>query len=38
MGRKKKPEWDDPEQSARFIETAQNLDTYYDAENSLKRQ
>jgi len=25
MGRKKKPEWDDPEQSARFIELAEQV-------------
>ena len=25
MGRKKKPEWDDPERSARFIETAERI-------------
>jgi hypothetical protein len=25
MGRKKKPEWDDPEQSARFIELAEQI-------------
>ena len=36
MGEKKKTEWDDPGQSARFIETAQSLDTYDDAEERFK--
>ena len=33
---KQKVEWDNPEQSARFIEMAQNLDTYDDAEERFK--
>jgi hypothetical protein len=27
MGRKKKPKWDDPEQSAKFIEFAKQIET-----------
>ncbi|MGO9571908.1 MAG: hypothetical protein ACLP5H_30660 [Desulfomonilaceae bacterium] len=27
MGRKKKPKWDDPEQSTRFIELAEQVQT-----------
>jgi hypothetical protein len=36
MGRKKKPKADDPEQSARFIETAERLGLVDDPEKALK--
>ncbi len=35
MGRKKKPKWDDPEQSARFIEFAEQNQTE-DAEEKFE--
>ncbi|MGA2733607.1 MAG: hypothetical protein ABSG35_13585 [Syntrophobacteraceae bacterium] len=36
MGRKKKPEPDDPEQSARFIETAKQLGLVENPEKALE--